>query len=155
MLKQKPSHTHQAESSKSQAWEAGKRNNILPAAASLSFPLSSWTERHKEARGPLEKEEGGNASLGPHSTTPTEAATESARVLSGELINNWTPRCLQTSVFSKVVLARFTSSSHRVKHSQGHLCPAQEGAGVTNPNIDLALLLGRSISILKATVIFP
>lgn len=144
-----------AESSKSQAWEDGKPNNILQEAASLSFPLSSWTERHKEAGGAPEKEEGGNASLGPHGTTSTQAATESARVLGDELISNWKPRCLQTSVFSKAVVARFTSSSHRVKHSEGHLCPAQEGAEVTNPNIYLALLLVRITSILKATVIFP
>lgn len=47
-----------AESPKSQAWEDGKPNNILQEAASLSFPLSAWTERHEEARGAPEKAEG-------------------------------------------------------------------------------------------------
>lgn len=97
---------------------------------SLSLALFSWTETREDATEGSQRRKTGHNGL-PSTTLdqPTKTAMECARrVLGDELINNWTPRCLQTSVFSRWWWQRFTSSSHNVKYPQGHLCPIQDGA---------------------------
>lgn len=97
---------------------------------SLSLALFSWTETREVATEGSQRRKTGQNGL-PSTTLdqPTKTAMECARrVLGDELINNWTPRCLQTSVFSRWWWQRFTSSSHNVKYPQGHLCPIQDGA---------------------------
>lgn len=72
---------------------------------SLSLTLFSWTETHKDAtEGSQRRKTGQKCLLSTTLDQPPKTAMEHARrVLGDELINNRTPRCLQTSVFSKVV----------------------------------------------------
>lgn len=64
----------------------------------LPSALSSRTETRGEATAGPRRRKAGQKRL------PSTTAMEHARrVLGDELINNWTPRCLQTSAFSKVV----------------------------------------------------
>lgn len=71
----------------------------------LPSALSSRTETRGEATAGPRRRNTGQKHL-PSTTLhqPPKTAMERARrVLGDELINNWTPRCLQTSAFSKVV----------------------------------------------------
>lgn len=97
---------------------------------SLSLTLFSWTETHKDAtEGSQRRKTGQKCLLSTTLDQPTKTAKEHARrVLGDELINNRTPRCLQTSVFSKVV-----AEIHKLFPQ----CQIPTGTPVSDPGRDL------------------